>query len=339
MGLRIAFVGATGAVGAEFLKIADGWSTPIGDLRLLASTRSAGSKLAFRGEEIEVGETTAASFEGVDIAFLSASTAASREWGPIAVEAGAVVIDDSSAFRLDPAVPLVVPEVNAGDIDGHQGIISQPNCTTVPLVMALHPLRGLQPIKRVVTSTYQSVSGAGAAAVAELDLQSEQIAAGKATEPEVFPHQIAFNLIPAVDVFLEDGYSREEWKMQEETRKILGLPGLPFSATCVRAPVYRAHSMAANVEFEGPVSPEEARSVLSAAPGVRVVDNPAEDLYPHPLAAADCDDVFVGRIRRDTSVEHGVVLWLSADNLRKGAALNMVQIADELLARGLVKQP
>ena len=339
MGLRIAFVGATGAVGAEFLKIADGWSTPIGELRLLASSRSAGTKLTFRGETIEVQETTAASFEGVDIAFLSASTAASRQWGPVAVEAGAVVIDDSSAFRLEPAVPLVVPEVNADDMERHQGIISQPNCTTVPLVMALHPLRGLQPIKRVVTSTYQSVSGAGAAAVAELDLQTEQVVRGKATEPEAFPHQIAFNVIPAVDVFLEDGYSREEWKMQEETRKILGLPDLPFSATCVRAPVYQAHSMAAHVEFEGPISPEEARSVLAAAPGVRVVDNPAEDLYPLPLSAANCDDVFVGRIRRDTSVENGVVLWLSADNLRKGAALNMVQIADELLARGLVKQP
>ncbi len=339
MGLRIAFVGATGAVGAEFLKIADGWRTPISELRLLASARSAGSKLTFRGEEIEVAETTAASFEGVDVAFLSASTAVSRAMGPIAVEAGAVVIDDSSAFRLDPAVPLVVPEVNAGDMERHQGIISQPNCTTVPLVMALHPLRGLQPIKRVVTSTYQSVSGAGAAAVAELDLQTEQVVRGKPTEPEVFPHQIAFNLIPAVDVFLEDGYSREEWKMQEETRKILGLPDLPFSATCVRAPVYQAHSMAAHVEFDGPVSPEEARSVLAAAPGVSVVDNPAEDLYPLPLSAANCDDVFVGRIRRDTSVENGVVLWLSADNLRKGAALNMVQIADELLARGLVEQP
>ena len=339
MALRIAFVGATGAVGAEFLKILGSWGTRISDLRLLASARSAGSKLSARGEMIEVMETTPASFDGVDIAFLSASTAASKVWGPAAVEAGAVVIDDSSAFRLDPAVPLVVPEVNAAEIERHQGIISQPNCTTVPLVMALHPLRGLQPIKRVVTATYQAVSGAGAAAVAELDLQTERLARGKTAVPEVFPHQIAFNLIPAVDVFLEDGYSVEEWKMQEETRKILGLPALPFSATCVRAPVYQAHSMAAHVEFDGPVSPEEARNVLAAAPGVRVVDNPAEDLYPHPLAAANCDDVFVGRIRRDTSVEHGIVLWLSADNLRKGAALNMVQIAEELLARGLVKQP
>ena len=285
-------------------------------------------------------ETTRASFEGVDIAFLSASTAVSREMGPIAVEAGAVVIDDSSAFRLDPAVPLVVPEVNAGDMERHQGIISQPNCTTVPLVMALHPLRGLQ------------AHQAGGDLDLPVGLGRGRRGRCRARPPERANRRRqghgAGGLCPSDRLQpdsgggrfqLEDGYSREEWKMQEETRKILGLPGLPFSATCVRAPVYQAHSMAAHVEFDGPVSPEEARNVLAAAPGVRVVDNPAEDLYPHPLAAADCDDVFVGRIRRDTSVEHGVVLWLSADNLRKGAALNMVQIADELVARGHVEQP
>lgn len=337
MGVSIAIVGATGAVGAQFLKILGHWGMQISDLRLLATARSAGLKLSFRGELIEVQETEPSSFEGIDIAFISATTDASRKWCHAAVEAGAVAIDDSSAFRLDSEVPLVVPEVNADDVEHHKGIISTPNCTTVPLVMVLHGLREIQPLKRVVVSTYQSVSGAGAAAVAELDSQMKQLLNGKALKPRIFPHQIAFNLIPAVDVFQEDGYTVEEWKMQQETRKILNLPVLPFSSTCVRVPVHQAHSMAVSIEFKGPISIDEARIVLEQMPGVRVVDNPAANLYPQPLQAANHDDVFVGRIRKDSSVQNGLVLWLSADNLRKGAALNAVQIGEELVKRGLVR--
>ena len=336
MGLNIALVGASGIVGAEFLKILSRWEHRVSNLRLLASSRSAGRKLTFRGETLPVEETTLRSFEGADIVFISATAEVSKRFAPAAVSAGAVVIDDGSAYRMDPKVPLVVPEVNAEDVVWHEGIISTPNCTTVPLVMVLHALRQASALTRVVVSTYQSVSGAGTAAVTELTQQTKDALAGKAVTPKVFPHQIAFNALPAVDVFLDDGYSKEEWKMQEETRKILRLDGLPFSATCVRIPVYRAHSMAINIEFEEAVTPIQARGLLSEMPGVRILDDPTSDVYPHPVAASGTDEVFVGRIRQDSSHPKGLALWLSADNLRKGAALNAVQIAQELLARGLV---
>ena len=336
MGLNIALVGASGAVGAQFLKILGNWGVQVSRLRLLASSRSAGTKLTFRGETLEVEETTPRSFEGIDLAFVSATTEASLKYCPMAKAAGAVAIDDSSAFRLDPKVPLVIPEVNADDVSWHEGIISTPNCTAVPLIMVLHPLRRAGNIQRVVVSTYQSVSGAGAAAVEELKIQTNRIMAGKALQPQVFPHQIAFNALPAVDDFMDDGYSKEEWKMREETRKILRMPDLPLSATCVRVPVMQAHSVSATVEFERPVEPAVARALLAEMPGVRVLDDPAEDVYPHPVAATGADEVFVGRVRRDSSHPSALALWLSADNLRKGAALNAVQIADELLKRNLV---
>ncbi|MEE9284399.1 MAG: aspartate-semialdehyde dehydrogenase [Dehalococcoidia bacterium] len=337
MGLTVALVGATGAVGAQFLNILARDSLPLAALRLYASARSKGKRLEFKGEGLEVQEATDAVFQGVDIAFISATAEVSRALAPAAARAGAVAIDDSSAFRMERNVPLVVPEVNAEALAGHQGIVSTPNCTTVPLVMALHALRRARPIRRVVVSTYQSVSGAGAAAVGELTGQTRAVLAGEAAVTQVFPHQIAFNAVPAVDAFMDDGYSKEEWKMAQETRKILGIPELAFSATCVRVPVYQAHSMAANVEFDGPVSPEEARERLAAMPGVRVVDDPARGCYPLAVDAAGIDEVLVGRVRTDASHPNGLVLWLAADNLRKGAALNMVQIAGELLRRGLVE--
>lgn len=337
MGVRIAFIGATGAVGAEFLKVIENSSLPIDELRLYATKRSAGKRLRCRGEALEVRETTPEGFRGVDIVFISATTAASRELAPVAARAGAVAIDDSSAFRMDPNVPLVVPEVNAEDLARHQGIIATPNCTTVPLVMALHALRRASAIKRVVVATYQSVSGAGAAAVRELTEQTQAALAGGSPAPKAFQHRIAFNAIPAIDGFTEDGYTKEELKMCQETRKILHLPGLAFSATCVRIPVYQAHSMAVQAEFERPMSPDEARGLLSEMPGVRIVDDPASGQYPMPLDAAGKDEVYVGRIRKDASHPNGLAFWLSADNLRKGAALNMVQIAEELVRRSLVK--
>lgn len=336
MGLKIAFIGATGAVGEEFLKILPKSRLPVRELRLYASKRSAGKRLAYDGQMLEVRETTPAVFEGADIVFISATAEASRRYVPVAARAGAVAIDDSSAFRLDPKVPLVVPEVNPQDLAGHQSIISTPNCTTVPLVMTLHALRRAAGLRRVVVSTYQSVSGAGASAVRELTEQTREVLGGGNPEPRVFSHRIAFNVIPAVDAFMDDGYTTEEWKMRQETRKVLGLPDLAFSATCVRVPVYQAHSMAVNVELERPVSPDDFRALLAEMPGVRIADSPADGRYPMPLDAAGGDDVLVGRIRRDTSHPAGLTYWLSADNLRKGAALNMVQIAEELVRQDLL---
>ena len=337
MGLIVALVGATGAVGAQFLDILAGRALPLSELRLFASSRSSGKRLLFDGEELEVREAIPGIFEGVDVAFISTSTEVSLELAPAAAEAGAVAIDDSSAFRMEQDVPLVVPEVNADALASHRGIVSTPNCTTVPLVMVLHALGRASPIRRVVVSTYQSVSGAGAAAARQLTDQTRAILDGGDPLAKGFPNQFAFNAIPAVDSFMDDGYSREEIKMAKETRKILAAPDLAFSATCVRVPVYQAHSMAANIEFDRPVPPEEARVLLAEMPGVRIVDDPARGCYPLPVDAAGGDDVLVGRIRSDASHPNGLALWLSADNLRKGAALNMVQIAEELLRRGLLK--
>ena len=336
MGLDLALVGASGAVGAEFLKILRRSTLPVGSLRLFATSRSAGRALPFGDETLEVQETSVSALEGADIVFISATSEASRQLAPEAAKAGAVVIDDSSAFRLDPQVPLVIPEVNADDLGGHQGIVSTPNCTTVPLVMALHPLHKANPVKRVVVDTYQAVSGAGGAAIAELTEQATRVLGGQPIQPQVFPRQIGFNVIPAVDVFLESGYSMEEWKMCEETKKILHTPELAFSATCVRVPVYRGHSVAAHVEFSNPMSPAEARGLLADMPGLQIVDDPGADQYPMPVNAARTDDVLVGRLRQDMSNPNGLVLWVSADNLVKGAALNAVQIAEEMHRRGLL---
>ena len=331
--VTIAVVGATGAVGQEFLNILETRDFPLKNIKLCASHRSAGKRIKVRGEELIVEKTTPDSFNGVDIAFISVSTALSGEFGPIAVEKGALVIDDSSYFRMDPDVPLVVPEVNGEDVERHRGIISIPNCSTTPLVMALHPLNRVNPVRRVVADTYQSVSGAGGAAMNELREQTKTLLDGGQAIPKEQPNQIAFNVIPRIDSFGEDGYTKEETKMINETRKIMHRPDMAVSSTCVRVPVYISHSAAVHVEFEDPISPDDARQLLSEMPGVQVVDDPGAGGYPMPLDAAGADDVLVGRIRRDASHPNGLVMWIVSDNLRKGAALNALQIAEEVLKR------
>ena len=331
--VSIAVVGATGAVGQEFLSILETRDLPLKKIKLCASHRSAGKRIKVLGQELVVEETTPDSFTGVDIAFISVSTALSGEFGPIAVQKGALVIDDSSYFRMDPDVPLVVPEVNGEDVEHHRGIISIPNCSTTPLVMALHPLNRVNPVRRVVADTYQSVSGAGGAAMDELREQTRTLLDGGQAHPKAQPHQIAFNVIPRIDSFGEDGYTKEETKMINETRKIMHMPDMAVSATCVRVPVYISHSAAVHVEFEDPISPDDARRLLSEMPGVRVVDDPGAGGYPMPLDAAGGDDVLVGRIRKDASHPNGLAMWIVSDNLRKGAALNAFQIAEEVLKR------
>ncbi|HEX2173056.1 MAG TPA: aspartate-semialdehyde dehydrogenase [Dehalococcoidia bacterium] len=335
-GYDIAIVGATGVVGQEFIKVLNQRRFPIRSVRLLASDRSAGRQMAFNGHTLTVEETKEEAFEGVKIVLIASGADISRHFSPIAVRAGAVVVDNSSAFRMDPAVPLVVPEVNGDDVRWHKGIIANPNCSTAQMVVALWPLHQVNPIRRVIVDTYQSVSGTGGPAVDELDLQIRQIAAGEPVTSEVYPHQIALNVLPEIDTFLDNGYTKEEWKMVEESRKILHLPDLRLSATCVRVPVRVGHSEAVHVEFEQPMTPTEAREVLAAAPGVEVVDDPAQRRYPHPWAAAGHDPVYVGRIRQDASHPNGLAFWIVSDNLRKGAALNAVQIAEGLIARELV---
>lgn len=334
-GYTVAIVGATGVVGDRFIRVLEQREFPVRAMRMMASKRSVGRTLAFRGEQIPVEETTDNSFAGVDIVFLSATTEASRHFGPIAAKAGALVIDDSSAFRMDPEVPLVVPEVNGEDVKWHRGIISTPNCTTVPIVMLVKPLHDVNPIRRIIADTYQAVSGTGGAAVTELTTQSRALLDGGAVDVEVYPHQIAFNVLPQVDSFLENGYTKEEWKMVQETRKIMHLPELPISATCVRVPVPVSHSEALHLEFTNPMSAEEARRILAAAPGVVVQDDPANSVYPMPLTAAERDEVFVGRIRQDASHPRGLALWVVSDNLMKGAALNAVQIAETAIKYGV----
>lgn len=335
--LNVAVVGATGAVGQEFLKIVLQRKFPIKGLRLLASHRSAGKKITF-GEfgEIEVEEATPQSFRGVDLAFFSATTEVSKSLIPPAVKSGAICIDDSSAWRMEPDVPLVVPEVNAGDLKGHRGIIAIPNCPTTPLCQVLWPVHRVNPLRRVIVDTYQSVSGTGMAAIQELTDQTRQVLNGDQTRPHVYPHQIAFNLLPQVDVFLGSGYTKEEWKVINETRKIMHEPELPISATCVRVPVYVGHSEAVHAEFTKPIAAEDFYAIVKEAPGVNVQDEPSVNLYPTPWAVAGKDDTYVGRIRQDASHPNGIAFWLVSDNLRKGAALNAIQIAEELIARGLI---
>lgn len=333
-GYRLAIVGATGLVGQEFIKVLEQRSFPIESIRLLASDRSAGKTLFVSHREIEVEETVPESFKDIDIALFSAGTDISRYFSPIAVHSGAVVVDNSSAFRMDPHVPLVVPEINPEDIGQHKGIIANPNCSTIQMVMALYPLHKVNPIKRIIVTTFQSVSGTGSAAVEELTTQSKQLLDGQDTTPHVYPHQIAFNTLPEIDVFLDNAYTKEEWKLVEETRKIMHAKDIAISATCVRAPVFIGHSEAITIEFSQAISPDEARRILAQAPGVKLLDDPAVSLYPQPWSAAGTDEVFVGRIRRDTSHPNGLVIWVVADNLRKGAALNTVQIAEEMIKRG-----
>lgn len=327
---NVAIVGATGAVGQEFLKILRERQFPIGELRLLASKRSAGKRITWQGQEFEVQETTHESFKGIDIA-LFAGGSASTEYARSAVASGAVVIDNSSAFRLDPEVPLIVPEVNPEDVKWHKGIIANPNCSTIIMVVALKPIFDLAGIRRVVVSTYQAVSGAGREGIEELEAQVKAWARGEELAAKVFPHQIAFNLVPRIDVFQEGDYTKEEWKMVKETRKIFHVPDMAITATTVRVPVFRSHSESINVETEKEVSVAEVRAALSKAPGVIVIDDPGQDIYPMPWSSSDKDEVFVGRLRKDFSIAQGLNMWVAGDQIRKGAATNAVQIAELLL--------
>jgi aspartate-semialdehyde dehydrogenase len=325
---HVAIVGATGAVGVEMIKTLEKRNFPVSKLTLLASARSAGKQLPFRGEPVTIQELREDSFAGVDIALFSAGGSISKKFAPFAVQAGAVVVDNSSAFRMDENVPLVVPEINGEDIRKNRGIIANPNCTTAITLMALNPLHRAFGVKRLIAASYQAVSGTGAQAIEELRAQVGDIVAERTPEAKVYPHQIAFNVLPHVDSFLDSGYTKEEMKMQNEGRRILHLPDFKASVTCVRVPVYRAHSVAVNAEFEKPVSVEEARAVLSTAPGLKLVDDPANNQYPLPLNCAGQDDCQVGRIRLDCALENGLAFWVAGDQLLKGAALNAVQIAE-----------
>jgi len=336
-GFNVAIVGATGILGQEFIKVLEQRNFPVASIQLLAPEHSSGVKLFFNHQRIEVAEAKPEAFRDVDIAIFSAGADISRRLSPLAAEAEAVVIDNSSAFRMDPAVPLVVPEVNPEDIEWHKGIIANPNCSTIQLVVALYPLHKVNPIKRIVVSTYQSVSSSGAAALKELTNQSQLVLEGRRICPHVYSHQIAFNVLPEIDVFLDNGYTKEEQKMVEETRKVLHVEDMAISATCVRVPVYFGHSEAVNVEFSSPITPEEAKGILAQASGVRILDDPSVSFYPQPWAASGSDHVFVGRIRKDISHLNGLVMWIVADNLRKGAALNAVQIAEEGIERDWIR--
>ena len=332
--LTVALVGASGAVGSVFLDLMEERAFAVGELRLLATQRSAGQRRRFRGEELTIAETRPEAFVGADIAFISASTAASRELCPIARARGAIVFDDSSAFRQDADVPLVVPEINADDLRRHRGIIATPNCSTVPLALALAPLMRERTVRRVIADTYQSVSGAGTAAMGELREQTAAVDADQAVSIGQFPKQIAYNAIPQVDVFREDGYSNEEWKMLVESRKILHAPDLALSATCVRIPTLVSHAVAAHVDFDAPLSPERARALWGEQAGLTVVDDPLNAGYPTPLDCVAQDAVFVGRVREDVSNPNGLAFWCVTDNLRKGAALNILQMAEWMIADG-----
>ena len=332
----VAIAGATGVVGGTVRAILEERGFPVGELRLLASARSAGRHLPFKGAELEVKALGQGSFAGVDLVFFAAGGAASKEFVPLAVAAGATVIDKSSTFRQDPGVPLVVPEVNAAHLAAHTGIIATPNCSTIQMVVALKPIYDAAGIERVVVSTYQAVSGSGQGGIAALDAQARQWAAGEPVTPAFYPHQIAFNVLPHIDGFLPSGSTKEEQKMVAETTKIFADPELKVTATCVRVPVFGAHSEALNVQTRTKLTAGEARELLAGAPGIEVVDDPAALRYPLPLDAEGRDPVYVGRIREDVTIANGLDLWVVSDNLRKGAALNAVQIAEELVARGLL---
>ncbi|HXE41889.1 MAG TPA: aspartate-semialdehyde dehydrogenase [Candidatus Baltobacteraceae bacterium] len=328
---HVAVVGATGAVGIEMIKTLEKRNFPVSKLTLLASARSVGKKLKFRGQDITITELTKDSFKGIDIALFSAGGSISKEFAPIAAKAGCVVVDNSSAFRQDENVPLVIPEINASDVKSHKGIIANPNCTTAITLMALYPLHKTFTVSRIFASSYQAVSGTGAKAIEELKRQVNEIVSGKPVTKEVYPHQIAFNVLPQVDSFLPTGYTKEEMKMENEGRKIMHHPNFRASVTCVRVPVYRSHSIAVSAEFDKPVSVETARAVLKKAVGLDLVDEPENKKYPMPLFTSGKDNCEVGRIRKDCALDNGLCFWVSGDQLLRGAALNAVLIAEELL--------
>ncbi len=329
-GYNVAVAGATGAVGVEMLKTLERRNFPVKSLKLLASSRSAGKKMAFKGEELVIEELTHDSFKGIDIALFSAGGGISKEFRKSVTDAGAVMIDNSSAFRMDDDVPLVVPEVNPEDVKWHNGVIANPNCSTIIMLVAVAPLHKAKKLKRLVAATYQATSGAGAKGMEELVVQTRQILNEEAFAPKFFAHQIGFNLIPHIDVFLDNGYTKEELKMLFESRKMLHHPDLMVSCTCVRVPVMRAHSEALNLEFEEDITPAEAYEILAGAKGVITVDDPASNLYPMPIDASNKDEILVGRIRQDISRndKRGLDIFVSGDQILKGAALNAVQIAE-----------
>ncbi|MDQ8179128.1 aspartate-semialdehyde dehydrogenase [Pelagicoccus sp. SDUM812005] len=331
MGYKVGIVGATGAVGQEFIKLLGDRNFPLSELKLFASARSAGKQVEALGQTITIEEATETCFEGLDFVLFSASGAVSKALCPAAAKAGAVAIDNSSAFRMDPEVPLVVPEINGEAAKGHKGIIANPNCSTAISLMGAYPLHKAFGLKRMVASTYQAVSGTGAEAMQELEDQLKAWAKGEPIEHSVYPYQIAFNALPHVDAFLEDGYTKEEMKMVNEGRKIMSLPELKVSCTCVRVPVMRSHSISINAEFERPVSVEAAREAIAAFPGVDVVDDPANKVYPMPLDYAEKVNCGVGRIRVDSALDNGLAFWVVGDQLWKGAALNAIQIAEHLI--------
>ena len=337
VGLRVAILGATGAVGSELLELLDSRHFPIQSLKLLASSRSVGQSLRFQGESLKIEEVGAESFKDIDIVLASAGGGVSRQWAQTIVSSGATMIDNSSAFRMQSDVPLIVPEINPEDILEHRGIIANPNCTTILLGVAVYPLHRVNPIERLVVSTYQSVSGAGARAMQELKEQSKSILAGKEPQKDIFPHPIAFNLFPHNSPINELGYCEEEMKMLKETRKIFKEPNLRVSATCIRVPVMRAHSEAVNIQFKQTMEVEEAINILKDAPGVKIVQDWQNNYFPMPIDATGKDDVLVGRIRKDLSHPQALELWLCGDQIRKGAALNAVQIAELLIAKDCVK--
>ncbi len=327
----VAVVGATGAVGNEMIATLEQRNFPVEKLRLFASERSEGKALPFRGGEIPVETLNENAFKGIDIALFSAGGERSKDWAPVAAKSGCVVIDNSSQWRMDPEVPLVVPEVNPHDLKWHKGIIANPNCSTIQMVVVLKPIHDAARIKRVVVTTFQSVSGTGKKAMDELMQQTTDLLSFRPVQKNVYPHQIAFNCLPHIDTFLDNGYTKEEMKMVNETRKIMGDDSIRVTATTVRVPVFRCHSESLNIETEKKVTPNEVRAVLSSAPGIIVYDAPDKNIYPLAVDVADKDETYVGRIREDESIENGINMWIVADNLRKGAALNAVQIAEKLL--------
>ncbi len=336
---NITIVGGAGIVGREFLKILDEQEIPVARLRLLATSRSAGTQVDFRGEKITVEETTERSFTADDhIVFLSASGSASKLYAPIAQANGSFVIDDSSAYRMDPDVPLVIPELNPEDLEWHKGIVSQPNCTTTPMAMALFPIHQQNPLKRIIVSTYQAVAGAGAAAVEGLKTESKAALDGRHEPSGTQKREIAFNAVPQIDVFSDGDYTKEEIKMANETRKILHAPDIAISATCVRIPSFFGHSMTIWAEFERPVDVGEARKLMATVPRVRIMDDPAAEIYPTPLDAAGTDEVLIGRIRADTSNPGGITFWAITDSIRKGAATNVIDVIKEADRRGLIRR-
>jgi len=334
---RVAILGATGAVGTELLELLESRNFPVAELKLLASERSVGRSLPFKGENIIVEAVSDRALENVDIVLASAGGSTSKAWASVAVEKGAVVIDNSSAFRMNPDVPLIVPEVNPQAAADHKGIIANPNCTTILMTLAVWPLHQVRPVQRIVAATYQSASGAGAKAMAEVKTQSSAILKGEEPVAEVLPYPLAFNLFPHNSPLTDSGYCEEELKMVNETRKIFGTQEIRITATCVRVPVLRAHSEAINLEFAEPFSPDEAREILSHAPGVKLLEDWGKNYFPMPIEASGRDEVLVGRIRQDISHPCGLELWLCGDQIRKGAALNAVQIAELLVEKNLLQ--